>query len=197
MTKFAPNSLFLLSLYVAVLLGTGVTSAYAQDASLQVDQFLNAFRGKAVNPIASAPPSSNQSISQSPLVGADQASAAATQQDGQGGIPSCPPGMTTGPGGCIPMAMPANAHRVSADGQWECDGGYVISGATCARAQGIPENAHLTGTGATWECNAGFRAAGNVCVQIHVPPNAHLVNTWSGWACDSGYRMIANWCVAH
>jgi hypothetical protein len=194
--KSAPNSPLLLNLYVAVFFGASVISARAQDASLQVDQFLNAFRGKAVNPIASVPTSSNQSISQSSPVGVDQASTAATQQDGHGGSLSCPPGMTTGPGGCIPMEMPANAHRVSADGQWECDDGYVVSGATCASAQAIPENAHLAGTGATWECNAGFRAAGNACVQIHVPPNAHLVNTWSGWACDSGYQMVANWCIA-
>lgn len=195
--KSAIKALPTLHLCVCVLLSIDVLPALAQDASLQVEQFLNAFRGKPVAPIAAAPTNLDQSASSTNAVVTGQAPTVATPQDTPPSALSCPQGMTSGPGGCIPMAMPANAHRVSPDGRWECDGGYTLSNASCFPAQAMPENAHLTGTGAAWDCNTGYRRAGNACVQIHLPANAHLAATWNGWACDSGFQMVGNWCVAH
>jgi hypothetical protein len=196
-------------------------SAYAQDAPNPVDEFLNAFRGKPVAPVA-PPPVSSAAVNgtQAPVSNTNQVSTMAAQADATltGNPPPCPPGvdrmgcvntsgqrvrnecpagMTAGPTGCVPMAMPPNAHRVSADGQWQCDEGYLRWGAICMAMQSTPLNAHLTGTGTNWECNTGFRRVGNMCVAVGIPPNAHFANTWNGWECDSGYRMVGNWCIAH
>lgn len=189
----------------------------AQETPIQVEQFLNAFRGKPVGPISPAPAALPPTAPQTSIPGQSQmAGQIAQPRPSAEGQPICPPGidrvgctgaanqrvptdcpagMAPGPYGCVPTAMPRNAHRVSSDGRWQCDDGYLRFGAVCMSMQ-TPPNAHLTGTGSNWECNTGFRHLGNACVAINVPPNAHLADTWNGWACDSGYRSIGNWCVA-
>lgn len=194
------------------------TLAAAQENPVPIDQFLNAFHGKPVAPIAPIPTAANT---------AQQSSLAAvptnrsTTVDGPSstavnlpiscppgvdriGCPGstaapprteCPAGMTTGPTGCVPMAMPANAHRVSSDGQWQCNDGYLRYGSICM-PMGTPGNAHIASNGVGWECNTGYRRMGSVCVAINLPPNAHLEATYSGWSCDSGYKQVGNWCVA-
>jgi hypothetical protein len=139
-------------------LSTGL--AHAQDASVQVEQFLNAFRGKPVAPIMPVPTSApvNPSLVApgSGTTSASQTSATAPRQEVTAGTPSCPPGverlgcpspsrpppqlycgpgMTQGPNGCVPIAMPPNAHRVSEDGQWQCDDGFLRYGAVCIPIQ--------------------------------------------------------------
>ncbi|ADG14538.1 hypothetical protein BC1002_0436 [Paraburkholderia atlantica] len=203
------------------MFATCITVAgHGQEAPNPVGEFLNAFHGKPVGAVA--PPSASASADGGPqtaMVNATPAPITAAQANAPVSTPpSCPPGvdrlgcpsstaqrprndcpagMTTGPTGCVPMAMPANAHRVSDDGQWQCDDGYMRFGAICVAIQSTPSNAHLTGTGTNWECNTGYRRLGNTCVAVSVPPNAHLANTWNGWECDSGYRMVGNWCIAH
>ena len=203
-----------------IMFVTCVTVAgHGQEAPNPVGEFLNAFHGKPVGPVT--PPSASPPAvggPQTATVNATPAATTAAGADAPVNTPSCPPGvdrlgcpnssaqrvrndcpagMTTGPAGCVPMAMPPNAHRVSDDGQWQCDDGFVRFGAVCMAIQSTPSNAHLTGTGMNWECNTGYRRLGNTCVAVSIPPNAHLANTWNGWECDSGYRMVGNWCIAH
>lgn len=133
---------------------------HAQDASVQVEQFLNAFRGRPVGPVtpltpaavvaaqnvapASRPTTSTpqaapdvarpDSISNSTCPpGGDRLGCATSSQ--QRYPTSCPPGTTFGPNGCVPIAMPANAHRVSDDGRWQCDDGYLRYGTVCIPIQ--------------------------------------------------------------
>ncbi|CAB3799825.1 hypothetical protein LMG28690_05014 [Paraburkholderia caffeinilytica] len=206
------------SLSLTGLLLLGATYGQAQEAPIQVDQFLNAFRGKPVGPVAPPPvnaspmtsqpqsPSQAQSLptaagqntsaSSQPLCPPGVDRIGCTNSVNQRARADCPAGMTAGPSGCVPMAMPPNAHRVSTDGQWQCDDGFLRFGAVCMSMQSMPSNAHLTGVGSNWDCNTGFRRMGNTCSAISLPPSAHLANTWNGWECDSGFRMIGNWCVA-
>lgn len=220
MTKpsWYPNAMHV-KLCIVVLLMFVAISGYAQEMSNPVGEFLVAFHGKPVGPVV-VPPASSSSVNAPQTNGGNTipAPTAAPQVDASVNTPYCPPGvdrvgcasssgqrirndcptgMTAGPAGCVPMAMPPNAHRVSADGQWQCDDGFMRMGAICIAIQATPPNAHLTGTGTNWECDTGFRRVGNVCVVVNIPPNAHLAETWSGWACDSGYRMVGNWCMAH
>jgi len=204
---------------VCVLLSVACAamSANGQDAPNPVGDFLSAFRGKPVGAVA-PPPVGTPASPQASSVNTSRASTTATQSDVPANTPSCPEGtdragcfnslgqrarndcpagMAAGPTGCVPTAMPPNAHRISADGQWQCDDGYMRFGAVCMAIQSTPANAHLTGIGTNWECNTGFRRTGNTCVAVAIPPNAHFANTWTGWECDSGYRMVGSWCVAH
>ncbi len=184
------KSKILIAWCFSIVLGLNTIPAHAQDASNQVDQFLNAFRGKPVGPISPPPAAIASTEPQTPSPA--QAQMAGTSQSAR---TDCPAGMGPGPYGCVPTAMPPNAHRVSPDGQWQCDDGYLRFGAVCMSMQ-TPPNAHLTGTGSNWECNTGYRRLGNVCVAINMPPNAHLADTLNGWTCDSGHRSIGNLCVA-
>lgn len=137
--------------------GSHAVVGHAQDATRQVEQFLNAFRGKAVEPVTPAPtqmPPPNQNVATTSGYSATppQAVASVTSPNSVASTPSCPPGVdrlgcpsalrqpyptycpagtTFGPNGCVPLAMPANAHRVSDDGQWQCDDNYLRYGATC------------------------------------------------------------------
>lgn len=134
---------------------------HAQDAAGQavpVEQFLNAFRGKPVGP--AAPPPTQITVSQSVQPAnyptTQPPTSTAPHQDTVSGASSCPPGVdrpgcpgtlqqrypascpagtTLGPTGCVATAMPANAHRVSEDGQWQCDDGYLRYGAVCIPIQ--------------------------------------------------------------
>jgi hypothetical protein len=134
-------------------------SACAQDASGQIEQFLNAFRGKPVGPVASAPaqtPTPQNAPTPGNLASPVQTTPASPRQDSVANASACPPGVdrlgcpnssqqrnpsscpagtTFGPSGCVPTAMPANAHRVSEDGQWQCDDGYLRYGAICIPLQ--------------------------------------------------------------
>lgn len=198
------------------VLGLSTISAQAQEAPAQVEQFLNAFRGKPVGPVSPAPAAIGATAPLIPNLGQSQSEPTAQPSPSTDGQPNCPPGvdrlgctntinqrtrtdcpagMAPGPSGCVPTAMPANAHRVSSDGQWQCDEGYLRFGAVCISMQ-TPANAHLSGSGSNWECNTGYRRFGNTCNPINLPPNAHLADTWNGWACDSGYRSIGNLCIA-
>jgi hypothetical protein len=183
---------------IAVLLSSVAINVYAQEVTNPIGEFLVAFRGKPVGPVI-VPPSGSPSIN-TPRMSASSANlttTASTQTNSSVNTPYCPPGMTSGPTGCVPMAMPPNAHRISDDGQWQCDDGFMRLGPVCTAIQSTPQNAHLTGIGTNWECNTGFRRLGNECVAVNVPPNAHIADTWSGWACDSGYRPVGNWCFAN
>lgn len=205
---------------LAILLSIFSMAGHAQETPNPVGEFLNAFRGKPVGPVAPPPPGSAQTVGgpSSATTSAPLTSTTAAQAPVPGSVPSCPPGverlgcprplsqqsqnncpagMTAGPTGCVPMAMPPNAHRVSTDGQWQCDDGYMRFGAVCMALQSTPANAHLTGTGTDWECNSGFRRIGNACEAVSLPPNSHLANTGNGWECDSGFRMVGNFCVGH
>lgn len=203
---------------IAVLLVSVTVNGYAQEVPNPIGEFLVAFRGKPVGPVI-VPPVGSSSINatQASAGSAISSPTVSTQANASVNTPYCPPGvdrvgcpnasgqrvsndcpagMTAGPAGCAPMAMPPNAHRISADGQWQCDGGFMRLGAVCMAIEATPPNAHLTGIGTNWECNTGFRRLGSACVAVSVPPNAHLADTWTGWACDTGYRMVSNWCIA-
>jgi hypothetical protein len=201
-----------------VLLATlSALPSYGQDAPNPVGDFLNAFRGKPVGPVppppavpAYTPQATVPPPSQTPKPSASQYPSAGMQSCPPGvdrlGCPSpygnksrndCPAGMTPGPIGCVPMAMPSNAHRVTSDGQWQCDDGFMRFGAVCMAIQSTPANAHLTGTGTAWECNTGFRRIGNECETVNIPANSHLTNNATGWECDASYQMIGNSCVGH
>jgi hypothetical protein len=210
---------------LAISLWLAVPLAFAQEQPTTVDQFLDAFHGKPVGQIApiSALPGAPvpAPISSLPTIGEGSANTTASpsqaaSQSSQPAPPSCPPGvdrvgcpptsgwrsrtdcapgMAVSAGGCVPTAMPPNAHRVSSDGQWQCDDGYLRYGAICMPMR-TPANAHLSSGGEGWECNTGYRRIGNACVTINVPPNAHLEATYSGWSCDSGYRQAGNWCIS-
>lgn len=204
---------------IAVLLAHAAMSGYAQEVPNPVSEFLVAFHGKPVGPVAAPQTSAASAIASQTYGGnSSRASTSTAQPEPSTNAPFCPPGvdrvgcpsssgqrvrndcpagMTASPSGCVPMAMPSNAHRISADGQWQCDDGFMRFGSICMAIQATPPNAHLTGTGTNWECNTGFRRVGNFCSVVNIPPNAHLAETSTGWACDSGYRMANNWCMPH
>lgn len=113
---------------LALFVSSIAVSAYAQDAPNPVGEFLDAFRGKPVGPVA-PPPASSAAVSgpQAPVSNTNQASTMAAQADatvtantlscppgvdragcvnasGQRVRSDCPAGMTAGPTGCVPMA---------------------------------------------------------------------------------------------
>lgn len=208
----------------AISLWLAVPLAFAQQQPTTVDQFLDAFHGKPVSPVAPIPalpgvPQLTAASSLPPMDGGvantTTAPSPSASQPSQPALASCPPGvdrvgcppsagwrsrtdcapgMAVSAGGCVPTAMPPNAHRVNSDGQWQCDDGYLRYGAICMPIR-TPANAHLS-NGGGWECNTGYRRFGDACVVINMPPNAHLEATYSGWACDSGYRQAGNWCIS-
>jgi hypothetical protein len=149
-----------LRIFPLLLCAFGAGLAHAQDASVQVEQFLNAFRGKPVAPVMPVPMSAqtNSSLAApgSSTTSTSQTPATAPRQDVTAepptclpGVdrPDCPsptrppqqiycrPGMAQGPNGCVPIAMPPNAHRASEDGQWQCDDGFLRYGAVCIPIQ--------------------------------------------------------------
>jgi hypothetical protein len=152
-----------LAVLALLVCGSHALVGQAQDAAGQVEQFLNAFRGKAIGPMTPQPTQMPQNQNgatgdnsaatqpQTPSTVVQPDSAANTSSCPPGvdrlGCPSpsrkpyptyCPPGTTSGPNGCAPMAMPANAHRVSDDGQWQCDEGYLRYGSICIPIQSSP-----------------------------------------------------------
>ncbi|AEA64068.1 hypothetical protein bgla_2g16230 [Burkholderia gladioli BSR3] len=121
--------------------------SHAQEASEQVEQFLDAFRGKPVSSIVNAPESPAGSNHQ---INLSQAPSATARQYTSVNVSSCPPGVdrigcsaqqpassacaagtTSDPRGCVPTAMPPHAHWISADGSWQCDDGYQRYGPVC------------------------------------------------------------------
>jgi hypothetical protein len=198
---------YLAACCLIIFLPAIATQLQAQEAPIQVDQFLNAFHGKPVGPVApvstSSPSATPVTSSTAPLQATGQVTGQSAEQSSSVGAQptlasrpptDCPAGMAPGPYGCVATAMPPNAHRVSSDGQWQCDEGYLRFGTVCMSMQ-TPQNAHLTGVGSNWECNTGYRRFSNSCVAISLPPNAHLADTGNGWACDSGYRQVGSWCT--
>ena len=134
--QLRPTRLGILPLLLWVL---SIGAVHAQDANVQVEQFLNAFRGKPVAPVmpASTPAPSNSNLASPDNEGGNalQPSENAPQRDGTSVPHSCPPGMTQGLNDCVPVAMPPNAHRVSEDGQWQCNDGFLRYGTVCIPIQ--------------------------------------------------------------
>ena len=145
-----------LAVLALLVCGSHAIVGHAQDATGQVEQFLNAFRGKAVGPVmpppTQIPSNQNAATGDSSTTTQPQSPATVARADSVANTSSCPPGVdrlgcpntprqpyptycpagsTFGPNGCVPLAMPANAHRVSDDGQWQCDDGYLRYGAIC------------------------------------------------------------------
>src|SRR6201999_1110947 len=82
---------------LALFVSSIAVSAYAQDAPNPVGEFLDAFRGKPVGPVA-PPPASSAAVSgpQAPVSNTNQASTMAAQADATvtAHTLSCPPPLT-------------------------------------------------------------------------------------------------------
>src|SRR5687768_10019400 len=67
--------------------------------------------------------------------------------------------------------IPANSHRTSVRGGWECDRGFVRAGNEC-QVVIMPDNAVLDYSGHRWECKRGFVRVGSECQVVIMPDNA-------------------------